>query len=90
MLEHIHVKRGLVCGERDRCIARSRRDGDGVVREVMDVDETDVFDEDSLGGKYQPFYHALKGGEWSRIYCLLEELRRDLISEQRLPARQDC
>lgn len=60
------------------------------ILEYVDVDETDVFDENNLGEKYQPFYHALKGGEWTQMYCLLEELHRDLISEQRLPARQDC
>lgn len=59
------------------------------ILEYVDVDETDVFDENSLGEKYQPFYRALKGAEWSRMYCLLDELRRDLISKQRLPARQD-
>lgn len=59
------------------------------ILEYVDVDETDVFDENSLREEYQPFYRALKGGDWSRMYRLLDELRRDLVSGQRLPARQD-
>lgn len=59
------------------------------ILEYVDVDQTDVFDENSLREEYQPFYHALKGGEWSWIYRLLDELRRDLTLGQRLPARQD-
>ncbi|CAG8248441.1 unnamed protein product [Penicillium salamii] len=59
------------------------------VLEYVDVDETDIFDENSLGEEYQPFYHALKVGEWSLMYRLLDELRRNMISGQRLPARQD-
>lgn len=59
------------------------------ILEYVDVDETDIFDENSLGQEYQPFYHALKGGECSRMYRLLDELRVDLTSRQRLPARQD-
>lgn len=53
------------------------------------VDETDIFDENSLGEAYRPFYHALKEGQFSRMYLLLDELRQDLTSGQRLPARQD-
>ena len=59
------------------------------ILEYVDVDETDVFDENSLGEEYQPFYHALKGGEWSRMYRLLDELRSNMTSGQRLPARRD-
>jgi hypothetical protein len=41
------------------------------------VDETDICNENSLGeAAYRPFYHALKEGEFSRMYLLLDELRR--------------
>lgn len=42
------------------------------------IDETDIFDENSLGQVYRLFYYALKEGQFSRIYLLLDKLRRDL------------
>ncbi|KAJ5584755.1 uncharacterized protein N7459_004555 [Penicillium hispanicum] len=42
------------------------------------VDGLDIFDGNSLKEAYRPFYHALKAGEYSRMYLLLDELRRHL------------
>jgi hypothetical protein len=53
------------------------------------MDEADIFNENSLGEAYRPFYHALKEGEFSRMYLLLDELRRDLTLGHCLPASQD-
>lgn len=41
------------------------------------MDETVIFDENSLGEEYQLIYRELKG-EFSRMYLLIDKLRRDL------------
>lgn len=43
------------------------------------IDEMDIFNEQSLGDEYKLFYRALKEGEFSRMYLLLDELRKDLV-----------
>lgn len=52
------------------------------------VDETDIFHENSLGEAFRPFYNALKEGEFSRMYLLLDELRRDLTLGRHPSAKQ--
>lgn len=52
------------------------------------MDETDIFNEQSLGEEYRLFYRALKEGEFLRMYLLLDELCKDLIwSHSRLTTR---
>lgn len=41
------------------------------------MDETVIFDENSLGEEYQLIYRELKG-EFSRMYLLIDKHRRDL------------
>jgi hypothetical protein len=50
------------------------------------VDGTDILDEEGLSEGYRPFYRALKQAD-SRMYLLLEELRRDLIERRILPVK---
>jgi hypothetical protein len=46
------------------------------------VDETDLFDENSLGEAYNSFYRALKEGDFSRMYLLIDDLRSELAVER--------
>ena len=52
------------------------------------MDESDLFSERDLGEAYRPFYHALKLGDFSRMYSLLDELRRDLDLGHHFSAEQ--
>ncbi|KAF3405482.1 hypothetical protein DPV78_002691 [Talaromyces pinophilus] len=49
------------------------------------VDDSDIFNKGALREDYQPFYHAIKIGD-SRMYVLLNDLRRDLIERQLFPS----
>ncbi|KAJ5702896.1 hypothetical protein N7488_010444 [Penicillium malachiteum] len=42
------------------------------------VDKTFLFDENSIGEAYKSFYRALKEGDFSRMYLLLDILRSEL------------
>ncbi|KAJ5742469.1 uncharacterized protein N7511_011488 [Penicillium nucicola] len=46
------------------------------------VDETVLFDENSLGEAYKSFYRALKEGDFSRMYLLLDDLRSELTAKR--------
>lgn len=51
------------------------------------IDGLDIFDEEELREDYRQFYHAIKHGD-SRMFLLLDGLRRDLIERRILSASQ--
>lgn len=54
------------------------------IMEFLD-DGSGIFCEEDLGEEFKGFYHAVKHGDW-KMWVILEELRSELISRERLPS----